>query len=548
MSVKLMQALIALSGTVLTVILAAVVAQVWSGFPPADMTRLLQGPAMPQAADAAQMVWQWGLYGLFVLGGAWPLVFVLTTGALATLMMMRRYAGDEAAAYLERVHALEEIGGDAQKKLGKLEMHWDVLNESLDGMFEGSGEIWLVVNAEGRVRRWNDATMAFARRIVPGVESLEAVKLGELWPAYTDGPLAKAVAEAAHNHVPWHGELQVSSQNLHFLAWVWPLGDDVAVLARDISASYQPEHVFKTSEALVRQLVEDSQRPIAVLDSEWRYLYVSQGWKPFFHINQGAKLVGRRHDEVVRGFPPNLPQLTQQLALGQRVGAEEQKLTINNREEVIKWALRPWRDGENRLAGYIFTLTATTELVRLRAQLKEGHERENALAYSDTLTGLPNRQLFHDRLNMAIATAYRQLSKVALVFIDLDGFKKVNDTLGHDFGDMLLKQVAERLKKVTRDTDTVARLGGDEFTIVLSLRDKADAELVAKKVLAALAEPFDLNGHPAHIGGSLGIGMYPTDGTTAMELIKKADAAMYEAKNAGKNTYRFATKEMVIEG
>lgn len=549
MPARLIHMLVSLAGVLATLLVAAVVVELWISFPPADLAQLRHDfwQHLP-AATWQQQGLNWLRFAGAVLVHVWPLVFVLSTGALATVLVAKCYAGGESAAYLERVHALEIMLATTGTKADTLGQHWDQLNDAFDHMFERGGEMWLVVNREGRVCRWNDITMAFARRLVPSLETLEATKLAEIWPTYAGSALEQAVTNAATGKTPWHGEVQLTSQNLHLMTWVWPLGDDVAVLARDISATYQPDSTFKNSEALVRNLVEESLRPMAVLDTSLRYLYVSQGWRPFFHIPPMARLVGRRHDEVVRGFPANLPTLLQAMAEGRRVGREEDRLTINNREEIIRWALRPWRDSENRLGGYVFTISPTTELVRLRQQVQQGHERENTLAYSDTLTGLPNRQLFNDRLGMAIATAYRQLSKVALIFIDLDGFKKVNDTLGHDYGDLLLKQVAERLKKVTRDTDTVARLGGDEFTIILNLRDKTDAELVAQKILVALAEPFDLNGQPAHIGGSLGIGMYPADGTTAADLIKKADAAMYEAKHSGKNTYRFATKEMIVAG
>jgi diguanylate cyclase (GGDEF)-like protein len=181
--------------------------------------------------------------------------------------------------------------------------------------------------------------------------------------------------------------------------------------------------------------------------------------------------------------------------------------------------------------------------------VNQAEERENALAYSDALTGLPNRQLFNDRLNMALAQAYRQLGKVALFFLDLDGFKAVNDQLGHDYGDLLLKQVAERLKTCVRSTDTVARLGGDEFTIILAIRDKADAKQVAEKILATVRVPYDLNGKVADkVGTSIGIALYPQDGSQAADLMRKADASMYAAKQAGKNTFRFATMEIVVQG
>jgi diguanylate cyclase (GGDEF)-like protein len=290
--------------------------------------------------------------------------------------------------------------------------------------------------------------------------------------------------------------------------------------------------------------VEDSVRPVAVLDPQFRYRYVSRKWHETFGLNPSLQIIGLVHDQVVPGFPPNLGGVRQQLAMGQLAGRDDERWKVNGSEETLAWHLRPWRDAFGELGGYIMTVVNQTEYVRLKAQVGQAQERENALAYSDMLTGLPNRQLFHDRLNMALAQAYRQLGKVALFFLDLDGFKAVNDTLGHDAGDLLLKQVAGRLQTCIRQTDTLARLGGDEFTMVLNVRDANDAEQVAKKIMTVINEPFDLGGSPAKVGTSIGIAMYPANAAQATDLMRMADMAMYAAKQAGKRTYRFYVPEM----
>lgn len=259
-------------------------------------------------------------------------------------------------------------------------------------------------------------------------------------------------------------------------------------------------------------------------------------------------LVGHDHRIKVPDFPAERRVYEPQLAEGKRVGRDDERRVVNGREMILSWHIRPWMDAFGRTGGYIFTVVDNTESTRLRQQVVQAEERENALAYSDALTGLPNRQLFNDRLNMSLAQAYRQLGKVALFFLDLDGFKAVNDQLGHDYGDLLLKQVAERLKTCVRTTDTVARLGGDEFTIILSVRDRADAEQVAEKVLRTVRAPYDLNGKVADkVGTSIGIAMYPQDGTQGADLVRKADAAMYAAKQGGKNAWRFSTQEITVK-
>ena len=179
------------------------------------------------------------------------------------------------------------------------------------------------------------------------------------------------------------------------------------------------------------------------------------------------------------------------------------------------------------------------------SQRKDMDARVRFLAHHDLLTGLPNRTLFQDRLQQALAAAKRMQSRVALLFIDLDRFKHVNDSFGHRIGDILLQTVAARLRKCVRETDTVCRHAGDEYLIVLSaLRDPAEAAMVAKKVLAIFDEVFLLESHEVHMSASVGISVYPDDGQTMEDLIRNADAAMYHSKKGGHNRFEFFTPEL----
>ncbi|MES2877974.1 MAG: sensor domain-containing diguanylate cyclase [Pseudomonadota bacterium] len=163
----------------------------------------------------------------------------------------------------------------------------------------------------------------------------------------------------------------------------------------------------------------------------------------------------------------------------------------------------------------------------------------------DALTGLPNRSMFYDRLEHEIQKAKRVGQRLALMFIDLDQFKEVNDTLGHDIGDMLLKQAAQRLSTCIRRIDTVARIGGDEFTVIMGeLQDAGSVERAARKILQALAEPFHLQEDVIHISGSIGITLYPEDATEADSLLKNADQAMYAAKTHGRNQFNYFMPRM----
>jgi len=171
---------------------------------------------------------------------------------------------------------------------------------------------------------------------------------------------------------------------------------------------------------------------------------------------------------------------------------------------------------------------------------KENEERLIFLSHHDQLTGLPNRVLFFDRLHQSIAAAHRRSKLLALLFVDLDGFKAVNDGLGHQAGDDVLKEVSSRLQHTVRAMDTIARVGGDEFTGILAeVGSPADAVLVAEKIIAAVASPFDVEGEQVHIGASIGISLYPLDSTDQEDLIQLADTAMYKAKDAGRNCFCF---------
>jgi diguanylate cyclase (GGDEF)-like protein/PAS domain S-box-containing protein len=176
----------------------------------------------------------------------------------------------------------------------------------------------------------------------------------------------------------------------------------------------------------------------------------------------------------------------------------------------------------------------------LEAQLKAERSRYQHLATHDTLTGLPNRRLFNDRLEQTLLRARRRQAVAGLALFDLDGFKNVNDTLGHDAGDLLLQRLAKRLLGAIRAEDTLARLGGDEFALILNeLAQAADAEQVVSKLLKILEEPFELSGRRVRISASCGISLYPQDAAAGSELLKCADLALYRVKGESKRPYAF---------
>jgi diguanylate cyclase (GGDEF)-like protein len=193
----------------------------------------------------------------------------------------------------------------------------------------------------------------------------------------------------------------------------------------------------------------------------------------------------------------------------------------------------------------------------LRRIVKRSIEENRTLAYYDSLTGLPNRRMYRDRLEQALHRAKREEELVATCFLDLDGFKRINDTLGHSRGDLLLRQVSERLTASIRSNDSVGRIssdrpefgvsrfGGDEFTFLLTgLSEASDAGRVARRVLNALREPFAIDGHELYATASIGIAVSPADGTDGETLLENADTAMYWAKSCGRDNFQFFSKEM----
>jgi len=188
---------------------------------------------------------------------------------------------------------------------------------------------------------------------------------------------------------------------------------------------------------------------------------------------------------------------------------------------------------------------------KLHHDLEERKRVEQSIrhmAHHDALTGLPNRALFRDRLTHAMAQADRYHQKLAVMFLDLDRFKAINDTLGHNVGDQLLKIAAERLRSCVRDCDTVARLGGDEFTVVVEdIIEDHDAAAVAQKILDTLSQPFNLYGHEVFISVSVGVTLYPSDDENADNLLRNADSAMYRAKEYGRNNFQFYVADMNVK-
>ena len=294
--------------------------------------------------------------------------------------------------------------------------------------------------------------------------------------------------------------------------------------------------------ALQRLKLHLERTPLGVV--EWDMEFRVSTWNPSAEAIFGysaAEVIGESAYTLVQGAEDSERMASMWMELMQAQGSTRVSLANRTkRGEVIhtEWYNTPLVDTEGNIIGVASLVQDVTERLNTERTI-------HYMAHHDALTGLPNRRLMQDRLNQAILQARRQQKHVGLLFIDLDRFKLVNDTLGHETGDYVLRDIARRLGKVVREGDTVSREGGDEFVIVLPNLVKPEAaQIVANKVLIELAKPIEVAGHELTVTASIGISHYPNDATDVQQLLKHADSAMYQAKDSGRNTSRFFTSDL----
>jgi diguanylate cyclase (GGDEF)-like protein/PAS domain S-box-containing protein len=332
-------------------------------------------------------------------------------------------------------------------------------------------------------------------------------------------------------------------------SWVWIHNRSKAIFDKDGNAVRMiGTHTDITADIEAQNL--SYQRGL-ILDNSLNEIYIfdSENFK-FLYINKGAqKNLGYSVEEIRKMTPLDIsPYITKNKIIDilQPVIKKEkqyiQAQTIHKRKDGtfyhVDIFLQPTSyEGHN---AYVAIALDITERKKMEDELKEQKNILNYKAHHDDLTKLPNRVLLNDRLNQAIENAKRDKSKFALLFIDLDHFKEINDSFGHTVGDQVLQIITLRLQKTVREKDTIARLGGDEFTIILEdLVQSADASLIADKILHAIAGDMNVNGHILYVTASIGISIYPNDGQSGQNLIKYADSAMYKAKEEGRNDFQY---------
>jgi diguanylate cyclase (GGDEF)-like protein/PAS domain S-box-containing protein len=307
----------------------------------------------------------------------------------------------------------------------------------------------------------------------------------------------------------------------------------------DVTNLKEAEAALRSSEMRFRDLTELSSDWYWEQDDQLRFTQMSS--KVYEFSLDAQEHIGKTRWEI-----PTLSVTDEQWRTHRKLLEERrpfldfvyQRLDVHGDLRTISTSGRPIFDEQGEFRGYRGTGRDITEQRRVEEQIRH-------MAHHDALTQLPNRVLLHDRIGQAIAQAQRNSGVLALLFIDLDRFKTVNDSLGHPVGDRLLQAVAARLVTCTRSSDTVARIGGDEFVVLLGNLDRPEtARHVAQKVLDALSEPVTLDGHELKVTPSVGICAYPHDGKDVETLMRNADTAMYHAKQMGRNNYQFFTQAM----
>ena len=307
----------------------------------------------------------------------------------------------------------------------------------------------------------------------------------------------------------------------------------------DITERKQTDIKLKQSEAHFRFIAESAQALIWICDANMQYTWFNKMWLDFTGRTLEQEL---GHNWIISIHPDDLQSCKNCFAkhfnLHQPFTMEYR---LKHHDGTYRWILdngTPRFSPSGKFEGYIGSSFDITER-------KKDEELIWQQANYDELTHLPNRRMFQDRLELETVKSHREKRSLALLFIDLDHFKAVNDTLGHDTGDLLLIEAAQRIKSCIRETDTVARLGGDEFTVILSeLLDTSSIERITDSIIKKLSRPFKLKEQEVYITASIGITLYPNDGDNVSQLLKNADQAMYRAKNLGRNRFSYYTPAM----
>ena len=316
----------------------------------------------------------------------------------------------------------------------------------------------------------------------------------------------------------------------------------------DITKQKQLEEQIRKETTLLKTIINTIPIRIFWKDLESRYLGCNNLFAQDANLQDESQLIGKDDYDMPWENEADLYRALDNSVMDTGIAKLNVEEPLTDKDGIKRWVSTskvPLTDGYGKMFGTLGTYLDITRKKENEKNLKLQRDALEHQAYHDTLTGLPNRLLFLDRLDQYIHKAHRNKSKVAVLFIDMDRFKEINDSLGHVCGDEAIKKVAQRLEGQIRETDTIARFGGDEFIMIFNEMYYPIVIVdIVQKLMQSMDAPFVLDGHTIYVTLSIGISVYPDDADTADNLLKNADAAMYKAKNDGRNTYRFYTEDM----
>lgn len=409
-------------------------------------------------------------------------------------------------------------------------------------VMNNSVSLMAVKDATGRYQFANpkfEQTFGFASGEVIGKTDLQ------VFPAAVSDLFRESELEAMRlrKGIEREETLPLATGARHFLVVRFPLFDDDGAItglcfqATDITARKRAQEQLRLAALVFDRAAEG----VMVTDTEQRILTVNDAF---------STLTGYTRQEVVGRKPSLLRSEKMPPAFYREMWDKVNRVGVwqgeiwnrrKNGEPYLEWlSINTVKDKSGTVVNYVGMFSDITKV-------RESQQRIEYLATHDELTGLPNRALFNDRLHLALARADRSRESIGVVFIDLDNFKVVNDTLGHETGDQLLRQAAVRLLDCVRGEDTVARLGGDEFVVLLVAADREQATVTAERLLNALSASYQFDEHECFISASIGLSMFPEDAADATSLMRNADAAMYRAKDHGKNGFRFFSADLASQ-
>lgn len=419
-------------------------------------------------------------------------------------------------------------------------------NAHLTALYESSPDMIFLHDGHGRIVDVNDNT---CRRF--GYERTEMLQLpveklsGE---GFTAEMASSRVRQAMNNLEPefeWTGrtktgeEFPVEVRLRRLSSASTDSGARILAVARDISQWEQKEKALLRSERRLADAIESINEGFALWDTKDRLQLCNSRFQELFAETNGE-------------LPPGIQfraLMAASLKQGRiQVNSPEQWLAACVQEHIAQGGTHEFQTADGRWFSISEQPTSEQGIVSIytdTTEIRQAEEKIRYRAFYDILTGLPNRSSFLEALESVVSNAHRGHEKSALLFIDLDRFKHVNDALGHDMGDRLLQEAGLRIRQSIRATDLVARLGGDEFTVLLRhLQDDVHASIVAESIIEQLSRSYHLQGHEVYTGASIGITVCPADGANAKTLLKNADLAMFKAKEQGRNGFRYFTRQL----